>query len=295
MENQQANTPRVELVNVTPSMAEEFLKKNTGNRTIRESRVRTYTELMRRGEWTFSNDGIGFFDDGTLANGQHRLLAIIRSGETVPMTIFYGLPKTPYMDTGLARTQIDNIKMADADMEWTRPRHGAMANILRYEFPDVISLETITDKANYMKKYKSAFQAVDKIYVPPRECSNGLRGAPIYAAFLVAYIDGADEEMLKSAAMLLNRGLLTKVNDPGANSMLKLRESLINKEHIKKKTFGTGSNHIIFSYATYALAAYLRGEGISSFPDKALETCPFHIFDVNGNIVYDPDGNAATK
>ena len=109
MENQQTNTPRVELVNVTPSMAEEFLKKNTGNRTIRESRVRTYTELMRRGEWTFSNDGIGFFDDGTLANGQHRLLAIIRSGETVPMTIFYGLPKTPYMDTGLARTHIDNI------------------------------------------------------------------------------------------------------------------------------------------------------------------------------------------
>ncbi len=76
---------RVEFRMVTPTMARELLAANTDNfRNPSKAVVASLAAAMIRGEWSFNGDTIAFDDRGVLVNGQHRLLAVIASGMTVP-------------------------------------------------------------------------------------------------------------------------------------------------------------------------------------------------------------------
>lgn len=68
---------KVELV--TPELAQKYLERNTINRPINKSRVQYYAEQMRKGQWLLNGEAICFVRGGALANGQHRLHAVIES------------------------------------------------------------------------------------------------------------------------------------------------------------------------------------------------------------------------
>lgn len=82
---------QTETMMVTPDMARVWLQKNKLNRSVNQKRVDLYAEEMKRGGWFLHHQGIAFYDDGTFADGQHRLLAIVKSGCSVPMTVTRGL------------------------------------------------------------------------------------------------------------------------------------------------------------------------------------------------------------
>jgi hypothetical protein len=91
---------------VTPFMAENWLRKNVMNRRVQTDRVAQYAAAMSRGAWRFTHQGIAFFDDDTLADGQHRLLAIQKSETTVKMQVTFGLAKkeaAPHIDDQMPR------------------------------------------------------------------------------------------------------------------------------------------------------------------------------------------------
>ncbi len=44
---------------------------------------------MREGHWDTTHQGIAIASDGTLVDGQHRLLAIVESGVTVRMNVTF--------------------------------------------------------------------------------------------------------------------------------------------------------------------------------------------------------------
>jgi hypothetical protein len=97
--------PKLSIQIVTPAIASKWLEKNTRNRPIDKNRVRKYVADMLRDAWTMSTDAIGFCDDGTLINGQHRLSAVCVSGCSVPMLIMIGLARETQatMDIGQPR------------------------------------------------------------------------------------------------------------------------------------------------------------------------------------------------
>lgn len=102
--------PTIEIVQLTPDLAREFLACNVNNyRPANLRRVRELTGAMHRGEFssvTPSNDAVTFAEDGTMTNGQHRCLAVIRSGVAVPVVVMRGGPITAadVMDTGVKRS-----------------------------------------------------------------------------------------------------------------------------------------------------------------------------------------------
>jgi hypothetical protein len=102
---------KVEIVNVTPDIAAEWLKQNTQNRTISSARVESYARDMANGDWALNGEAIKRAEDGTLLDGQQRLTALVRSGVTVPMLVVDGLPMDAQdtMDTGRARTVSDAL------------------------------------------------------------------------------------------------------------------------------------------------------------------------------------------
>lgn len=102
--------PAVEIVQLTPELAHDYMARNTANyRKINEGDVTAMAAAMRRGEFNSqypSPDAISIDDQGVLTNGQHRCLAVIRSGVTIPVIVSVGGPQAmaDAMDTGRKRT-----------------------------------------------------------------------------------------------------------------------------------------------------------------------------------------------
>lgn len=96
---------------ITPEIAEEILLTNGKNRPISVIRYSSYARMMGEGRWRNTADGItlSFDKEGNLANGQHRLHAIIRSRIAIEMFIckngetMAGAISLPF-DTGYSRS-----------------------------------------------------------------------------------------------------------------------------------------------------------------------------------------------
>ena len=120
---------KVEKINVTPVMAEKFLSKNKGNRTVRVNKVTKYSYQMSNNHWIPNGDPIRFDVENNLIDGQHRLKAAIVSNTTLVDTIVVrGLSPQAYttIDDGvvrkigdvLARENIPNASEVGALARW---------------------------------------------------------------------------------------------------------------------------------------------------------------------------------
>ncbi len=105
------NSPTAEVVAVTPALAQEWLAKNDVNRTIRSHNVSKYARNMGAGQWAMTGEPIKFSRFGKLLDGQHRLLAVIKSGATVKMLVVRGLDEESQveMDSGAKRSASDAL------------------------------------------------------------------------------------------------------------------------------------------------------------------------------------------
>ncbi len=110
--------PYVVYVDITPETAYNMLLHHNGrNRKINLKRVLTYCKCIIEGGWVLNSQGISFYDNGMLADGQHRLLAILLSGKTTRLPVSSGLDQDskPYIDEGRARTIHDTSKVVGND------------------------------------------------------------------------------------------------------------------------------------------------------------------------------------
>ncbi|MDG4796195.1 hypothetical protein [Micromonospora sp. WMMD1082] len=105
--------PTVEIIAITPAMAEQWLGKNLHNRNVRPRVVELYARDMAAGAWELNGEAIKFAVDGTLLDGQHRLHAIVKAASTVPALVIRGLPRETQttMDTGAKRTSGDALAL----------------------------------------------------------------------------------------------------------------------------------------------------------------------------------------
>lgn len=105
--------PSIALVKVTPALAEEWLGKNTHNRNIRQAAVAAYARDMEAGHWQITAEPVKFTTDGTLLDGQHRLLAVVKAGVPVEMFVAKGIASDAQrvMDTGAKRSPGDMLKL----------------------------------------------------------------------------------------------------------------------------------------------------------------------------------------
>lgn len=99
---------KTEKIEITPQLAKEMLATNTAiNRRVSERAVAKYVSEMQKGQWIEDNGEFIKFDTrGQLIDGQHRLLAIIKSGCTIRMWVTRGVDDKAFLtiDTGLPRS-----------------------------------------------------------------------------------------------------------------------------------------------------------------------------------------------
>lgn len=98
---------------ITPEIAKAMLMGNIDNRSVKTNLIDQYAGDMKAGRWQMTGQPIIFSDDGLLNDGQHRLLALIKSEATVTMMVTRGVPRESRsaIDIGKSRGAGDVLQM----------------------------------------------------------------------------------------------------------------------------------------------------------------------------------------
>ena len=209
------------VMNITPAQASEWLKLNKINRPLNNSRVKQYTQEMKAGKWECTHQGIAFTEDGDVADGQHRLYAIVRSGVTVTMEVTFGLPRKAVVaiDRGLNRSVSDALTMSIEGAEWIN-RKVTAATKWAFNFPNGgATANQIYDNASKIKE--SLLFAISML--PGGRA--GLSKGPVLAAIALMHAGGEDEMKLRRFCNKLASGVVDGTKE---SAVVRLREYLMN-------------------------------------------------------------------
>ena len=138
---------RAKYEKITPNRATKLLEHNTDNyrMSLSNSTLENLVYELTHGQWKATTQGIGFDTNGVLVDGQHRLMAIQKSGITVDkQLVCYGLePESKLkIDVGKKRTLSDLTQIT-----------SRIISTIRIPFRFVYGSGTKTMSLTYMKPY----------------------------------------------------------------------------------------------------------------------------------------------
>jgi len=123
---------KVKLVNVTPNVATNYLTYNGKNRKHSIKHVKFLTNQMLNGDFLENGESIVFDSNNILLDGQHRLMAIAKSGKSYNIPIVRGaksLSMATY-DTGKNRSASDVLEINN--FKYTAHVSNLIKNIYGY-------------------------------------------------------------------------------------------------------------------------------------------------------------------
>lgn len=97
---------------ITPDLAKRMLEMNIGNRAPVERR-HDYAKWMKEGAWGLTGSTIVFADDGTLLDGQNRLMACVEAGVPFQSYVVFGVSRSTFamIDRGKMRGPRDALSI----------------------------------------------------------------------------------------------------------------------------------------------------------------------------------------
>lgn len=120
----------IELMTISPSLAQEMLDYNTSNRPVTAAHVDRLAKQMVAGEWHLTPQPIIFAKSGALQDGQHRLMACVASGRSIQAYVHFGSADEnfAYIDVGKVRGPADTFAINGV------PSYTATATAMRWIF-----------------------------------------------------------------------------------------------------------------------------------------------------------------
>lgn len=218
----------VAILDIDPDLATEMLQRNVNNqRKVINATVERYAADMSSGAWRLTHQGIAFNAAGHLNDGQHRLQAVITSGTTIPMLVFFtssGEREMTVTDTGKGRTALDAAHVlgweADKDTMATIAQMAKLAREAKHGFT-VTHSKMLALYATYGERAREVCRWFH---------SNKVRGtdrAPIRAAVLAALVtEHTTPEVLQRFVSVLTDKL--PGDQPADSSARTLRQYITN-------------------------------------------------------------------
>jgi len=181
----ETKTKSVVFIDITPSYAHKLLTKNKENRRINKTRVKQYATSMARGEWVDNGQTIVISDNGLLIDGQHRLSAVVESGQTIKsiLVTLEGTGLNPIgipIDLGQSRN-ISNITGIP-------PKHASVVRNLMRMF-ETNGQMNAKDPARVEERYETFKLAFDAMKLPTVKFYSQ---ASIVGIIVMRYLQGHD-------------------------------------------------------------------------------------------------------
>ncbi|MDF5718746.1 MAG: hypothetical protein PUP93_33985, partial [Rhizonema sp. NSF051] len=189
---------------VTPEMASYFLFDREKNRNLNDATIHTYSEMMKRGEWTIDTE-IKFDKDKKLIDGQHRLAAIITANIPIKLSILFGYDDKAQavMDCGRARTSGEASKILGdnfSDKYYAIIR--ALYNSNQYGTLNSVEKSRLVygKLTELIKRYKLGIE----FSLQPLKVTREITSAVVSSAIVRAYYGEKDSERLRQFLLIIN-------------------------------------------------------------------------------------------
>ena len=196
----------VQIMEITPIIAQRIMNGNTDNfRKIDCNRVHLYANAMKNGLWQENGEPIQIYKDGTLANGQHRLSAIIESGVSLKFVVVLNVDKSvTTFDRGKNRTPCQIAKARGYDL--TSQEIGAIG--ILYAGLGAKKYEDNSLFEFYGKL--PGFDSVGDIMKKGSSHPITLKSGAIAAAYSAFVLGNIQTKQLETFAYIVNTGLPIK-------------------------------------------------------------------------------------
>lgn len=250
---------------VTPKKAEAWINLNTVNRSLREGVVEAYAADMKSGNWTACPEPISFCTDNSLADGQHRLFAIIESGCSITFPIARGLTQRDRLNlnTGLGRTLVDNARISGASEDISNSLVST-ARAIAYGEPGGAGRLSNAQKLALVEQYREpAAWAVSHVRHLRYLCN-----APICAAVGRAYMHERDHDKLLRFCSVLASGMVEGEKESAA---VAIRNYLL--QHAQNTATG-GNWRDTFLKVQNAISYFMAGKKLTVIKSVAEEAYP---------------------
>lgn len=254
---------------VTPEMASEWLKLNSTNRRIEPKRVAFLAQQILNNNWAVTHQGIAFWDDGTLADGQHRLMAIVNAGVAVEILVTRGLkkPSIHAIDVGRPRSTRDILNFVGARVS---TQTVSCAKALYYQRAMAEDGHSVWRNAIIPTEYFAEFvsrvsPAIDFAFIAKK--AKGVGHSCVQAAVASAWFT-EDRERIARFKYLLVNGVDAASDESAA---IKLRDFLLTT-HLT--VGGSSERQQLFLRTCTALRAFLEGRGLSKLYCRAEAAFP---------------------
>lgn len=247
---------------ITPEIAKEWLKQNTQNRNVSQQKVNAYAEDMAKGNWHDHHQGVAFYTDGTVADGQHRLLAILKSGVSVPMMVTFDVPKESAIGIDVHRARkTDDVLRITGRSQWIGKNEAAIIKILITEGGSSKAAASPSVIADFGEKHKDAIQFAGGKFI--QSTARYLTSAPIRAAAACAYKKHGEVKLIQFSSVLIS-GIMDSPDDVAA---IRLRERLM----LDGPAFGNGATQRIraLKLTMRAIKAFCERERIGKLIEPA--------------------------
>lgn len=200
---------------ITPSKAEKYLNRNKSNRALRSGAVEKYAADMKAGKWTQCLAPIAFYEDGDVADGQHRLYAIIESGLPQSFFVVKGVSREAGLniDTGATRSLVDNAHIAG--------KEGISHMMIAYAIGVSLGNRASYGGLSNSQKLTCVDKHHDAVRFAVDHGAQGrlLRNAPVNSAIARAWYHEEDKERLTMFGTVLSKGFANGDEDSAAIAM----------------------------------------------------------------------------
>lgn len=196
--------PEILVEDIDPKIAEQMLERNTHNRTIRQRHVDAMARDMENGQWRMNGEAIKIAKDGTVLDGQHRLLAIVQSGITVKSAVIYNLDLDDQvvMDSGRSRTFGDVLKLR-GEM-YSHEKAALVRKIIMWEQGTLRSNTLEITRQEMLDVFLSERDEIEEACIMAVRCAknmNAPRSVMSLVAYLLYQVDPEDADFFLSRAV----------------------------------------------------------------------------------------------
>lgn len=109
----------VALMTITPQMAGQMLEKNIANRKVNQANVNRIASDMATGNYKVNGETIKISPNGEILDGQHRLLACVKSGMAFQTYVVYDVERETVgtIDMGKGRSVADSLNVMGCNIK----------------------------------------------------------------------------------------------------------------------------------------------------------------------------------
>ena len=261
---------------ISVARAQEIKEKNTHNRKLKKAWVRKLVRDMKAKAWKLTHQGIAFYKNGTLADGQNRIEAVIEYGEAQEFLVFYNLSTDVItaIDQNSPRDVLDALKLYDKIDITSQEKQGAifaqrMTN--NYHFSP-----NANEKRTFIKKHIDAIRFVSECFEGVK--TKGFNTAAFRGLVIRAYYS-ADHNKLRRFVRVATFQESRSSGDEAAVRYM----DFLRSNYVERKVKIAGSEQVqIFRVGQTALLKFLNGEPVKDRL-KATEAMKFPLPEEGGN------------